>query len=195
MHSESILQKKAALIHQAAAHGADEIQLDYIRFRVGSPASSRNAHKIHQVIQRYKTQTERLGIPLQIDVFGVAAHGPSKSIGQNLKVFAGSVDTVCPMLYPSHYEPYQKHAKIPYETVSNSLSRLNKQFNQQVPFRIIPYIELSNYRHPLSYQQKHHYIRAQIQATKDQNADGWYAWSAKNHYNVLFKLLESDPGL
>ena len=195
VHSERILNKKAKLIEQVAALGADEIQLDYIRFRVGTPASSRNAHDIHRVIQRYKAQTDRLGIPLQIDVFGVAAHGPSRSIGQNLQVFAPSVDVVSPMLYPSHYEPYRQHAKTPYQTVSESLARLHQQFNHHVPFKVIPYIELSNYRYPLSYPQKLQYIRAQIQATKDQNTDGWYAWSAKNHYNVLFQLLASDPDL
>ena len=161
----------------------------------GQPASSQNAKDIHNIIQWFYDRVKALNVKLQIDVFGVAAHGPSRSIGQNLKVFANAVDTVCPMVYPSHYEPFRHHAKTPYQTIYNSLAKLKKQFDYHVPFQVIPYIELSNYRYPMNYTQRQHYIRAQINAVKDQDMNGWYAWSAKNQYNTLFNLLESDPNL
>ena len=188
-------QKKYRLIEQAAKLGAKEIQLDYIRYRVGQPSSAQNAKDIHEIIQWFYHRVKALNLRLQIDIFGVAAHGPSRSIGQNLKVFASAVDTVCPMVYPSHYEPFRQHAKTPYQTIFNSLSKLKKQFNHHIPFQVIPYIELSNYRYPMNYTQRQHYIRAQIHAVKDQDMNGWYAWSAKNQYNALFNLLESDPSL
>lgn len=190
MKNAAYWQKKYRLVERVAKMGADEIQLDYIRYRVGQRPSKNNAHDVHKVIRWYKERVNDLGLPLQIDVFGVAAHKPSLSIGQNLPLFARSVDVVCPMVYPSHYNPHPYHSRRPYETVAGSLKKLKQQFDGKPPFKVIAYIETSNYRMPMSFQQRKRYIRAQIQAAKDQGAHGWYAWSANNYYNTLFRLLE-----
>lgn len=191
MKNPKVWQKKYKLVEQIAKMGADEIQLDYIRYRVGHRPSKKNAHDVHKVISWYKQRVSKLGLPLQIDVFGVAAHKPSLSIGQDLPLFANSVDVVCPMVYPSHYDPHPYHSRRPYETVAGSLSKLKKQFGGNPPFKVIAYIETSNYRMPMSFQSRKKYIKAQIKAAKDQGAHGWYAWSANNHYNTLFRLLEN----
>ncbi len=195
MKNPKIWQKKYKLVHQIAKMGADEIQLDYIRYRVGHRASQKNAHDVHKVIKWYKERTDKLGLPLQIDVFGVAAHKPSLSIGQDLPLFANSVDVVCPMVYPSHYEPQPFHSRNPYKTITNSLELLKNQFNGKPPFKVIAYIETSNYRYRMSFPKRKQYIHAQIKAAKDAGAHGWYAWSANNKYHTLFKLLESTPAL
>ena len=195
MKNPKVWQKKYKLVEQIAKMGADEIQLDYIRYRVGQRPSKKNAHDVHKVIRWYKERTDRLGLPLQIDVFGVAAHKPSLSIGQDLPLFAQSVDVVCPMVYPSHYDPHPYHSRRPYETVAGSLKKLKRQFGGQPPFKVIAYIETSNYRMPMSFHKRKQYIGAQIKAARDQGAHGWYAWSANNHYNTLFRLLESNQPL
>jgi len=189
--SQAYWQKKYRLAELAVRLGAHEIQLDYIRYRTSQPASSQNARNIYQVIRWFKQRLNAHRIPLQIDVFGVATFGHSKNIGQNLKLFADSVDAMCPMVYPSHYEPYRKHAKIPYYTVLSSIQALRRQFNNRPPFKIYAYIELYNYRYPLSYQQKLHYIYQQLKAVQDGNADGWFAWNPRNKYGILFKVLSS----
>lgn len=188
-------QGKYPLIQQIAKMGADAIQLDYIRYEAGRRASSQNARDVLKVISWYKERVNALGLPMEIDVFGVAAHAPSLSIGQNLPLFAGQIDTVCPMLYPSHYEPYRHHATRPYETVHGSLTKMKRQFNGSPPFKVVTYIELSNYRYPMSFSSRLNYIKAQLQAVKDHALDGWYAWSPRNQYNALFRLLESNPSL
>jgi hypothetical protein len=195
MTNPKIWQKNYALIKQVANMGADEIQLDYIRYHVGKRPSTQNARDVQRVIAWYKERVTQLGLPMQIDVFGVAAHRPSRSIGQNLPLFAPHVDVVCPMLYPSHYEPYRHHAKRPYQTVHHSLEKLKQQFRGNIPFRVITYIELSNYRYPMNFSQRLNYIEAQLQAVKDHALQGWYAWSARNQYNALFHLLENRPNL
>ncbi len=82
------------------------------------------------------------------------------------------------------------HAKRPYQTVYNALMALRAQFGNKIPFKVYPYIELSNYRNRMSYAKKLDYIRAQIKAVNDAGMDGWYAWSPHNHYNSLFRVLE-----
>ncbi len=187
-------EKKYKLIQEAIRLGAKEVQLDYIRYYVGYPASSQNARDIHNVIKWYKSRLQQQGIPLQIAVFGETSFGESRSIGQNVKLFSESVDVVNPMTYPSHYEPFRMHAKQPYQTVFSSLQALQNQFPAgKAPFLVYPYIELYNYRYPLSHQAKLNYIHAQIKAVEDSHSDGWYAWSPRNKYNNLFRVLQAYP--
>jgi hypothetical protein len=191
--SEPYWESRYVLVKQAIDLGAKAIQLDYIRYKPSEPPSHMNAEHIYKVISWFKTKLEPLHIPLQIDVFGIAVFGESKYIGQNLKLFAPLVDVMCPMLYPSHFEPYQYHSKHPYETILESITALRAQLDGKVPFKLYPYIEMSNFRlwHPDS--EIAGYIYAQIKATQDGKSDGWYAWSAGNKYNYLFKAMKMYP--
>lgn len=131
------------------------------------------------------------GVKLQIDIFGVAAHQPSRTIGQNVPLFANLVDTINPMVYPSHYEPFRYHAQRPYRTVLDSVSALKRQLRHHPNVNVFSYIELYNYRYPMSRENKIQYIRAQIAASRDAGANGWYAWSANNKYGLLFYVLRT----
>lgn len=186
-------QKKYSLIEQALALGAKEVQLDYIRYKSSQSPSVQNAKDIYQVIKYFKEQLEKQGIPLQIDVFGISVFGSAVHIGQNLQLFADSVDGICPMLYPSHFAPYEKYSKIPYETIYTAIAALRKQFNGKVAFKVYPYIELSNYHYRFSIEQRINYIHEQLRAVKDSKVDGWYAWSPSNKYDSLFLTLKMFP--
>lgn len=181
--------KKYELAEYAIQMGAKEIQLDYIRYHTKHEPSSQNAKNINQVIKWFNARLDRVGIPLQVAVFGETSFSESKSIGQNVVVFADNIDVLAPMLYPSHFEPYQYYSTRPYKTVYDSLQALRNQFFGVLPFRVYAYIEVYNYRHKLSPQQRIDYIRAQIQAVRDANVNGWYAWSANNLYGPLFRAL------
>ncbi len=185
-------QKKYRLVKLAVDWGAKEIQLDYIRYNTKQKPSAENAKDIHTIIQWYKNKLDSQNIPLQIDVFGIASFGESKYIGQNIKLFSESIDAICPMVYPSHYEPFSYHYKTPYETIYNSLTHIKKQFNNDMPIKMYAYIELSNYHYSMNQAQKIAYIKAQIKAVNDAGADGWYAWSPHNRYENLFLILKGE---
>lgn len=189
--SQSYWETKYRLVDAAIRFGADEIQLDYIRYTTKVPASHQNAKDILAVIDWFKEKISKHNIPLQIDVFGEVSFKPSMRIGQDLQVFAHSVDAVCPMVYPSHYHPYQYHSDRPYQTIDKSLKALKGQFNGNLPFKLIPYIEASNFRYRKSFNQQVIYIQSQIRAVENNHADGWYVWSPNNHYNALFNALKS----
>lgn len=184
-------QRKYALVKQAIDWGAKEIQLDYIRYNTKQPASPQNAKDIQKIISWYKNKLAQQNIPLQIDVFGIASFGESKHIGQNIKLFSENVDAICPMVYPSHYEPFAKHYATPYETVYDSLTAIQDQFDNQMPIKMYAYIELSNYHYPMTREKKLAYIRAQLRAVEHADADGWYAWSPHNRYDNLFYVLQN----
>ncbi|MEO8401287.1 MAG: putative glycoside hydrolase [Gammaproteobacteria bacterium] len=184
-------EKKYNLIKAALGYGANEIQLDYIRYNTKQPASSQHAVNINKIIQWYKDRLVAQKIPLQVDIFGIASFGEEKHIGHNIKLFSSTVDAICPMVYPSHYSPFPKHFATPYQTVYDSLVAIQDQFDDEMPVKLYPYIELSNYHYPLSHEKKVKYIYAQIQAVQDAGADGWYAWSPNNYYDTLFNVLET----
>lgn len=184
-----IWQKKYALVKQAIDWGANQIQLDYIRYNTKQKASPENAKHIFTIIEWYKNKLSRQNVPLQVDIFGIASFGESKYIGQNIKLFSKTVDAICPMVYPSHYVPFPEHFKHPYETVHDSLRRIKKQFGNKMPIKMYAYIELSNYHYPMSHAKNLDYIKAQLKAVKDADADGWFAWSPHNRYDNLFYLL------
>lgn len=187
-----IWQKKYRLVKQAVDWGASEIQLDYIRYSSKEKASQEHAQDILNIIAWYKDKLAGQNIPLQVDVFGITSFGESKHIGQNIKLFSQSVDAVCPMVYPSHYFPFEKHFKTPYETVYGSLKRIKKQFGDPMPIKVYAYIELSNYHFPMTRPKTLEYIKAQLRAVKEAEVDGWYAWSPHNRYDNLFQVLENQ---
>jgi hypothetical protein len=189
--SATYREKKHRLVETALSYGAEQIQLDYIRFNSKQPASTEHAITINKIIQSFKNRLTSEKIPLQVDVFGITAFGEEKHIGQSIPLFAKNIDAVCPMVYPSHYEPFLYHFERPYKTVYQSLVSIKEQFDHKLPIKLYPYIELSNYHYPLSREKKLKYIYAQIQAVQDAGADGWYAWSAQNYYDNLFTVLET----
>jgi len=192
--SRVVWDKKWSLVQQAINHGASEIQLDYIRYSSKQKPSPQNARDVLEVIAWFHNKLSEQKIPLQIDVFGVTSFGESKYIGQNIKMFADNVNAICPMVYPSHYAPYQYYSARPYGTILDSLQRIKKQFGGQMPIKLIPYIEMTNYHYlNMANDKKIAYIKAQIRATQEAGADGWYAWSAHNRYDNLFAILEKDP--
>jgi hypothetical protein len=144
------------------------------------------------VIQAFKDRAREVQMPLQIAVFGITSFKPVNTIGQNLPLFSTAVDTICPMVYPSHYEPFVPHSQQPYKTIADSLAALKQQFDNKMTFRLLPYIETFNYRYPLGTEQRKKYIAAEIQATIDQGAQGFIAWSANNLYSHLFAVLGNE---
>jgi hypothetical protein len=168
--------------------GAKDIQLDYIRYSSKTDASPENAKHVREVLRFFRKRINERGARLQIDVFGEVSYAPSLHIGQDMALFAPEIDAVCPMVYPSHYEPYEEHVKVPYETVYGSLTSLKQQMGaQQVP--VFAYIELFNHRFKLTPAERVKYIRDQLRAVREANAEGWLAWSAGNRYDLLFEIL------
>jgi len=132
---------------------------------------------------------------MEIDIFGEVSYYPSMHIGQDIKLFADSVDGVNPMVYPSHFWPYQKYSADPYNTIHKSLGALTAQFNGNPPFKIHAFIEAANYHYikKTSNAEKQKYLLQEIRAVEDsKNVSGWYVWSANNVYENLFEVLKNN---
>lgn len=188
---KAIWAKRLALAKYAVGLGASAIQLDYMRYRAEYPANPEKAQYVTQVAKYFKHQLTSDKVDLQIDIFGIATHKPAHTIGQDVSLLAHYVNAFCPMVYPSHYEPFMHHAVRPYETVFNAITGLKKQLHNYPTVSIYTYIELYNYRYKLTPDARLKYIAAQIKAAKDAGSSGWYVWSPNNHYGPLFQVLAS----
>ena len=189
MADRGLLERRWAVVDYALDLGAKDIQLDYIRFSSRNTASDENSSKVREVIRIMKQRVHERGARLQIDVFGEVSYGPSVRIGQDMRVFAPELDAVCPMLYPSHFEPHEETAKKPYETVHGALVAMARQI-QAHPIPMYPYIEHFNYRHRMSPAERAEYFEAQLEAVLRSDAQGFYIWSVGNYYEIPFAVLE-----
>jgi hypothetical protein len=189
LRDEKLLEQRWGLVDYALSLGAKDIQLDYIRFTHHNVDSPANATKVLEVIQLFRQRIEQRGGRLQIDIFGEVAYAPSTHIGQDIQRFAPALNAVCPMLYPSHFEPHEKTAKEPYRTVHGALTALDRQI-QSSPIPVYAYIEPFNYRHPMNDVERRDYFEEQVKAVLDSPAQGFYVWSAGNFYDVVFNVLE-----
>lgn len=195
VHSQAHWEKKLKYIEDAMNVGADVIQLDYIRYSSKMPANPQHAKDIHEVIKWFKKRINAKGVPMEIDIFGEVSYYPSMHIGQDIKLFADSVDGVNPMVYPSHFWPYEKYSADPYKTINKSLTALVDHFNGDAPFKIHAFIEAANYHYikKTSNAQKQAYLLKEIRAVEDtKDVSGWYVWSANNVYENLFTVLKNN---
>jgi hypothetical protein len=195
VRSESHWEEKYKYIEDAIKAGTDTIQLDYIRYSSKMPANPQHAKDIYKIIKWYKDKIEDHNVPMEIDIFGEVSYYPSMHIGQDIKMFADSVDGVNPMVYPSHFWPYEKYSVNPYETINKSLSALIHQFDGKPPFKVHAFIEAVNYHYlkKTTNAQKQKYLLAEIRAVEDtKGVSGWYVWSANNVYENLFQVLKNN---
>ncbi|MEJ5186038.1 MAG: putative glycoside hydrolase [Candidatus Geothermincolales bacterium] len=178
---------------EAVKKGFREIQLDYVRFPSDGDVStcvypSRDGRSQAEVITdfvRYiRDGVKPYGVVLSADVFGLIAseHG-EMGIGQDLARIAGYVDYLCPMVYPSHYGPWEYGLKnpeaSPYQTVLESLKDFKKKL-EGTGCRLRPWLQ--------DFTMKVHYgaeqVRAQIKACYDLGIEEWLLWNPNSEYTT-----------
>lgn len=195
IRSKAHWEKVFELVNDAIKSGVDSVQLDYIRYSSKAPANPQHAKDVYEIIKWFKAKINAKNIPMEIDIFGEVSYYPSLHIGQDIKMFADSVDGVNPMVYPSHFWPYEKYSADPYKTINSSLNSLVGQFNDKPPFKVHAFIEAVNYHYikKTTNEQKQKYLLQEIRAVEDaKGVSGWYVWSANNVYENLFQVLKNN---
>jgi len=104
------------LVNEVIALGADEINLDYVRYPVQGGLGNADFHLkdtgrtrigvITDFVTKVHAITQAHHIPLSIDIFGVTATGTRQDVeglGQDIALLSPNVEAIMPMVYPSHY--------------------------------------------------------------------------------------------
>jgi hypothetical protein len=183
-----------ALAVEAARHGFDEIQFDYVRFPDATGLAyaqpSTEATRV-RVIEGFLAEAGRRLAPhnvfLAADVFGyVAWNEGDTGIGQTLETLVAHLDYLSPMLYPSSFQfgipGYRNPVAHPAEIVARSLARAAER-TRLPAVRFRPWLQaFRDYafdRRPFGAAE----IRAQIDAAERFGANGWMLWNAHNVYS------------
>jgi len=207
LFAEEAVDYYKKIIELAIAVGADDIQLDYIRFP--SDGETENILVKHNKLgqKRYKAVdnflkeivkiTDSKNISFSTDIFGIVLwNNPltTATIGQHTLTFMRYSDVICPMLYPSHFhagfDGIEKPGEIPYLFMDKGCKKFLTFYaaNDQYYVKVVPWIQAFKYMSP-NYNEK--YIQDQIKACLDNKMDGIFAWNASNDYSVFFNSLKS----
>ena len=196
---------------EAAEHGFDEIQFDYVRFptdgnrKIIDYGEARERESMAEAIAAFmKYATEKLnkkGLFVSADVFGqVTTNKDDMGLGQQLEDLTVSTNVLSPMVYPSHYYPgvygvsypdYEPY-KVVYTSMSTAAKRMEEVEQSSEKAILRPWLQdftatyLKNGYQVYGPKQ----VREQIQATYDSGVEEWLLWNAGNYYTEGALLKE-----
>lgn len=194
-HQRAVWQYNIDLAVEAAKLGFDEIQLDYIRFpsdgileNADYGAEFANETRVEAItgfLQQMQTALRPTGALLAVDIFGLTMWDDGDGgIGQNFEAIAPFVDVVCPMIYPSHFNPGDLGLDIPndhpYEVILWSLQSGASRVPDAAG-KLRPWLQDFSYGVGIEYGDDQ--IRDQVRASNDAGAHGWMLWSPSNLYH------------
>lgn len=198
-YSEEVQDYNFRLAEDAAKHGFDEIQFDYIRFPSDGHLSDilypadHNEEKaiatISSLVGRAKERLSPYNVKVSIDVFGLTTLSDGVGIGQKFKQLIDRADYISPMVYPSHYWKgsygFKNPNNAPYEIVHAALrdaikkSVDEKQAAEVVKNKIRPWLQDFTLGPP-------HYgpeeVRIQIKAAENHGIKEWLLWNPGARY-------------
>ncbi|MDX1511131.1 MAG: putative glycoside hydrolase [Nitriliruptorales bacterium] len=194
---------------EAIRAGFDEVQFDYVRFPNGGDADVSQLRFTHAP---EGTPQERVQDPTAIwrglsraaelvraeggfvsaDLFGLTLYNYEWNVdgtGQVWEELAMVMDTLSPMVYPSHYGPLNfgldpHPVQYPYETILGAMEEAQVR-TQGLKATIRPWLEDfgSPWMGSLSPPHSPERVRQQIQAVYDKGIESWLLWNAVNRFS------------
>jgi hypothetical protein len=193
------------LVKESLDAGADEIQLDYVRFPVLGTGGAdfhleeRNLTRIGVIrdfVKRAHAITQAKKVPLSLDVFGVIAQGRRidiDALGQDIPVLAPECEALSPMVYPSHYskgfygwENPGDHPEIVGIGVKGSIDQMATASKDRPLAHIRPWIQAMDYK-TTTYGTK--YLQDEIRAGNANGAVGWLMWNPSQEYGYAWAAV------
>jgi hypothetical protein len=192
------------LVRESIDLGADEIQLDYVRFPVQSRGLSNavmpapDGHRSQAMkafVARVHAVTEARRIPLSLDVFGVTATGDwsdIEALGQNLGVLGPEAEALSPMMYPSHYAKgwhgFQEPGNHPEIIGIGTRSAVDRLKADRVSGTIVrPWLQAMSYKSSVFGPK---YIADEIKSAESSGAVGWLMWDPQNSYWAVWQAIQ-----
>jgi hypothetical protein len=191
------------LVKEVIELGADEVQLDYVRFPVQArgitraampPPDGHRSRAMKAFVSRVHEVTQGMHVPLSLDVFGVTATGDASDIealGQNIGVIGSEAEALSPMVYPSHYAKgwhgFGEPGNHPEIVGIGTRAAIDKLRAGHLTGAIIrPWLQASAYKTP-DYGPA--YILNEIKSAEASGAVGWLMWDPDNSYWAVWRAL------
>lgn len=190
---------------EAIGMGVDEIQFDYVRFPTGNTTTGASpyygeegtvptkADAVNRFLQTARIRIQdTMGVPVSGDIFGIAVTSSldGQLLGQDWGTvgFTG-VDSLCPMIYPSHYAlgtvlnsvEYDCPDRYPYDIMLNALLLGSDYYLRPGYSEVRPYIQcFTAYYLGEGHYLEHSYetVDIQIYALQRAGLSEWILWNA-----------------
>jgi hypothetical protein len=175
----------------AAGAGFDEIQFDYVRFPSDGDISQirypgRHPQAMGWTVPMFLRYAARrlhpLGVRVSADVFGLAATR-NLGIGQFPRRLSRFVDSIYPMVYPSHYGPGEYGIADPNSRPGTTIAYSLRDFREKLRGRrtnLIPWLQ--DFSLGRTYTPAD--VRDEIQAARLEHAKGFMLWNPSGRYTA-----------
>jgi len=196
-YSSFVQKYNIDIAQQVSQMGFDEIQFDYIRFPVDGPTHlctyrfrpDAAMYKSEILMDYLQKAASAIEAPISVDVYGFNGwYHFGNWIGQDVEGFSHIVDTICPMVYPSHFGNRflmkGDRSGRPYRIVYASGIRASMLSGKA---HIRPYIQAFKMMSPTWGTE---YITSQVQAAIDSKCEGYTFWHAAGEYSIIEKALK-----
>ncbi len=188
-YDKRVWDYNVALGEAAAKAGFDEIQFDYVRFPTDGDLSaavfprktSQSKTAVITSFAKYAGEKLRaLGVRVSADVFGLSATR-NMGIGQRPKKLGAYLDTIYPMVYPSHFGPGEYNLPDPNAQPGRTVGLALRDFDTQLTglkSRIVPWLQDFSLGRTYTLAD----VQDQIEAARDAGAEGYLLWNAAGLY-------------
>ena len=179
----------------AAKHGFDEINFDYVRFpadtsvQYGQVNNQQNrVNAIADFIRTAQIKLRPYGSFVSVDTYGMVCWvTDDTNIGHTVTSLAKYADYLAPMLYPSGFAEgsagYKNPTAYPYEIIYKSVENIYDRID---PKRVRPWLQaFKDYAFDRRFYRRDQ-IQAQIKACKDVNTSGWMFWNPSSKYEPSY---------
>ena len=199
------------LAKEAIDAGADEVELDYVRYPViGIKNADFHLDKlgktkpevIRDFVREMHAVTRARGIPLSLDIFGVVAQGKRIDIdglGQDIALLGPECEALSPMLYPSHYakgflgfDIPGNHPELVGVGTKGTIAQLQLGKDAHVtPTTLVrPWVQAVNYESP-DYGPR--YLGQELKSADDNGGTGWLMWNPSQDYSSAWAAVPPRP--
>lgn len=206
-YSEKVWEYNVEIARELIRRGFDEIQFDYVRFttdgdNLGDTAyyfRDKGMDKESAIMSFLNYARENIAAPISIDIYG--ANGwwrTSARTGQDVELFSRYVDAICPMYYPSHFDPSFEY----YEPVDKRTYRIyyfgslrNYYFGRKSVI-VRPYVQTFKMNY-LKYDREFYgpeYVKNEINGIDDSIDMGYTFWNMGVKYQILSNVYNLGPG-
>jgi hypothetical protein len=192
------------LANEAMDAGADEIELDYVRYPVVAikdadfNLAKRKLTKkkvVTEFVRKVHAVTKARGVPLSLDIFGIISEGVREDIenlGQDPVLLAKECEALSPMVYPSHFRSGYQGFEIPGnhpEIVGISTRKIVQQIKRahvRDAAVVRPWLQAASYNSP-DYGPP--WVASEVRAAESSGAFGWLMWNPVQTYTVTWNAV------
>lgn len=185
------------LAQEGVDAGADEINLDYVRFpvHIGQktaklPDPKDRSKIIRDFVKKVHAVTKPAGALLSLDLFGVAATGSKDDIdrlGQEIGVVGPEAEAIAPMTYPSHYSKgyngWDEPGDHPEIVGIGTRAALKQLKAVGATTQVRSWVQAFAW-HTNIYGTK--YVVDQAKSAESAGGHGWLMWSPSCEYSAVF---------